>query len=253
MSVGEAAVGFSQLVRLEWFDQTVAMIRAGHDRAAVLRALDAHLAGTLSVGSRTRRNSRAKTLVILLKIWFDGPRELAALRASGLDLLGTLPPAERVAVYWGMTQAAYPFWGAVAAQVGRLLHLQGQVAARQIQQRMREALGDRQTVRNATQRVLRSCVDWGVLADTQRRGVYAPGARVEIADPRLAAWLAEALLARGGQRIGAGEFIGHPSLYPFRIAPMQARELAAHSAGLGLLRHGFGEDLLIPRAQRGNA
>ena len=116
--------------------------------------------------------------LFLHKIWFDGPTDIGRLRQAGLRLIDALPSADRVAVHWGTTQAAYPFcpfWGAVAAQVGRLLRLQDMATANQIQRRMREMCGDRQTVYVGTRRVLRSFVDWGVLSDARKRGVYARG------------------------------------------------------------------------------
>ena len=238
-------VGLSQRIRLVWLEETVALVAAGNDRAAVDQALEDLLADTLAVGSHTRRNSRAKTIIVLLKIWLDGAKDLAGLRQAGLRLIETLPVTERMAVHWGMTQAAYPFWRAVAAQVGRLLRLQNMASANQIQRRMRETLGDRQTVYVGTQRVLRSFVDWGVLADAPDRGVYAPGARIDIGCPSLAAWLVEALLTSGVGRASAAHLASHPSLFPFRLTSMDGREIVAESPRLELVRHGFGDDLVM--------
>ncbi len=205
------------------------------------------MADTVSPRTSTRRNSRAKTIIILLKVWLDGPKEIAALRQAGLGLLAGLPAEDRVAVYWGMVQAAYPFWRVVATQVGRLLRLQEMASAKQIQQRMREALGDRQIVYNATQRVLRSCVDWGILADAGPRGVYGPGRQVEVLDSSLAAWLIEALLTGGVGRASASQLLRHPSLYPFRFPALDARELVVQTPRLDLLRHGLDDDLVMLR------
>lgn len=131
--------------------------------------------------------------------------------------------------------------------------MQGMTSAKQIQQRMREALGDRQIVYNATQRVLRSCVDWGVLADGGPRGVYGPGRQVEVPDASLAAWLIEALLAGGVGRASANQLLRHPSLYPFRFAALGARELVAQTPRLELLRHGLDDDLVMLRTDVADA
>ena len=247
MSDVEMSVGFSQRIRLEWMRETAALVATGNDRAAVNQALEESLAGTLAVGSHTRRNSRAKTIIVLLKIWLGGPKDVADLRQAGLRLIAALPSTDRVAVHWGMTLAVYPFWGAVAAQVGRLLRLQEVLTANQIQRRMRETSGDRQTVYVGTQRVLRSFVDWGVLTDT-KRGVYAPGTCVDIGCVALAAWLVEALLASGVGRASAAHLTKHPSLFPFRFAPVDAREIVARSPRLELFRHSFGDDLVMLRS-----
>lgn len=243
-------VGLSQLIRLAWMEETVALIRAGNDRAAAERVLNESLAGTLAVGSNTRRNSRAKTIIALLKVWLDGPEEVFALREAGFDLLDALPPDDRIAVHWGMTQAVYPFWGAVAAHVGRTLRLQGSTSAAQVQRRMRESHGDRKTVYNATNRVLRSFVDWGVLASAEARGAYAPGCGVEVGNSPLAAWLVEALLTSGVGRGSAAQLLHHPSLFPFRFGTLDARDLAAQSPRLELLRHGYDDDLIMLVTER---
>ena len=242
-------VGLNQLIRLAWLEETVVLIRDGGDRPAVESALDDRLAGTLSVGSNTRRNSRAKTIIALLKIWLNGPAVVFALREAGFELLEALPAKSCVAVHWGMTQAVYPFWGAVAAHVGRILRLQGSASAGQVQRRMCESHGDRRTVYVGTQRVLRSFVDWGVLKDTGVRGVYAAGSTVEIDTSPLAAWLAEALLVGGKGATDAGHLLRDPSLFPFRIDPMTARDLVAQSTRLELVRHGSNDELVMLRKE----
>ena len=94
--------------------------------------------------------------------------------------------------------AAYPFFGAVAETVGRLMRLQGTCAAAQIQRRIREHLGERETVARAARRILRCFVDWGVLQETREKGVYQAIPAQPVQDKQLAAWLIEAaLLAQG--------------------------------------------------------
>ncbi|MDE0270955.1 MAG: hypothetical protein OXP11_07105 [Gammaproteobacteria bacterium] len=248
MNNGKMSVGLSQRIRLEWLERTAALARAGNDRTAAHDALDEMLAGELSVGSNTRRNSRAKTIITLLKIWFDGPPQVAALREAGQSLLPTLPSVDRLAIHWGMMMAVYPFWGAVATSVGRLLRLQGAASASQVQRRMRELYGDRETVSHATNRVLRSCVDWGVLADAKSRSVYEPSMNLEIVPPKLAAWLAEALLTGHMDPASSTHLLNHPSLFPFRVTPVDGRELVAHSARLELLQ-GIDDDLIMLRSR----
>ena len=249
MNNHKMSVGLSQRIRLEWLERTAALARAGNDRAAVHDALDEMLAGTLAVGSNTRRNSRAKTIIILLKIWLDGPPQVAALRQAGQALLEALEPPHRLAVHWGMTLAVYPFWGAVATAVGRLLRLQGAASASQVQRRIRELYGDRNTVSRATNRVLRSCVDWGALADAKSRGVYESNTNLEIVSPKLAAWLAEALLTGNMDSACPMNLVNHPSLFPFSVGPIYGRELVAHSSRLELLQ-GIDDDLIMLRSRR---
>ena len=67
--------------------------------------------------------------------------------------------------------AVYPFFGTVAESTGRLLHLQGAAAAAQVQRRVREQLGERETVSRAAWRILRAFVDWEALLETDEKGI----------------------------------------------------------------------------------
>jgi len=111
---------------------------------------------------------------------------------EGLDLLQRKPRQDHIAVHWGMIMAVYPFWSAVARQMGRLLRLQG--AAVHVQRRVREQYGEIDTVSRAARRVLRTYLDWGVLQDTNERGVYSAGSTVAVEGDHLIVWLVEAYL-----------------------------------------------------------
>ena len=247
MKATRSQVGISQRIRLEWLEATANLIMAGQDKETIRDALNEMLADKLSVNSNAVRGNRHKTITILTKIWRNVPPELVALRDDGLERLPTLDSAHRQAVHWGMTIAAYPFWGVVAAQTGRLLRLQNTASAAQVQRRVREQHGERQTVSRATARVLRSFVDWCVLADTKAKGVYVAGKRREITDPDVAAWLAEAVLR---SNVGGGRrrtVLRHPSLFPFQLPQVSAGQLASRSNRLEALRHGLDEETLLLR------
>jgi len=174
------------------------------------------------------------------------PSELEALRVEGLGLLRDYHQRDRLAIHWGMVMAAYPFWSHVAMQVGRLLKLQGSAAAAQVQRRVREQYGERETVSRAARRVLRSYLDWGVLQETGSRGVYSTGIVLTIGDSRLASWLLEASLhARVSCSAPLKDLIDSPDLFPFRVQPMSAERLAAASSRLDVLHHGLDEDLIM--------
>ena len=128
MNGRKAQIGFSQRIRLEWFEQTANLILAGNDKATINDSLQDLLQDKVSVGGKSVRGNREKVITILLKTWLTVPRELEKLRDEGLEILQGLPRKDRIAVHWGMALAAYPFWGAVAAHTGRLLRLQGTAA-----------------------------------------------------------------------------------------------------------------------------
>ena len=241
-------IGFSQRVRLEWFEQTARLILAGNNRAAIRDSLERLLQDKVSVGSQAVRGNRGKVVSILMKTWLTVPAGLEALRDDGLNLLRGLNGNDRIALHWGMASAAYPFWSVVAAYTGRLLRLQGVAAAAQIQYRVRERYGERQTASRAARRVLRTFIDWGVLDETPNKGVYAPGDRVAIRDPRLIAWMLEASLRARAKRLAPiQDLIESPSLFPFHLRHIPCEHLVSFSPRLDILRHGMDDNLVTLR------
>ncbi len=255
MSVFGNRIGFSQRVRLEWLEQTANLILAGNDKAAVNEALQELLKDKVSVAGTSKGSNRNKVISILQKIWVTTPENLISLRDDALAFLSaqssSLSPHHlSVAIQWGMVMAVYPFWSGVATQTGRLLRLQGSAAAAQVQRRVREQYGERETVSRAARRVLRSYLDWGVLKETGAKGVYSAGTMLAVEESRLIAWLAEASLhARANGSAPLKDLIDSPSLFPFRIKPVHAENLVAASSRLDLLRHGLDDDLVMLRKQ----
>ena len=241
-------IGFSQRVRLEWFEQTANLVLAGNDKISVNEALQALLQDKVSVGGQAERGNREKMITILLKTWLTVPNELKMLRDGGLELLNSIPRREHPAIHWGMVTAVYPFWSSVAVQVGRLLKLQGSASMAHIQRRLREQYGERETVSRAARRVVRSYLDWGLLHETEAKGSYTAGTILPIDDTRLIAWMTEATLyARANDLAPLKDLLDSPSLFPFRIKPIHADSLVAASCRLDVLRHGLDDDLIVLR------
>jgi len=241
-------IGFSQRVRLEWFDRTAQLVLAGNDKAAVNDALQELLKDKVSVGGQGRRGNREKVITILLKTWLTSPSELQALREDGLDLLRQLSSDQHLAIHWGMVTAVYPFWSGVATQTGRLLKLQGSAAAAHVQRRVREQYGERETVSRAARRVLRSFLDWGVLRETGSKGIYTPATTLFIEDPRPIAWLVEANLhARANGSASLRELLDSPSFFPFRLRPVPAERIRTLSPRLDSFRQGLDNEVVVLR------
>jgi hypothetical protein len=241
-------IGFSQRVRLEWFEQTANLVMAGNDETLVKDALQELLKDKVSVGGQAKRGNREKIITILLKTWLTVPKELKALRDEGLEHLKRTPRSDHLIIHWGMVMAVYPFWSSVALQVGRLLRLQDSAAAAHVQRRVREQYGERETVSRSARRVLRSYLDWGVLQETESKGIYTIGTTLYIDDPQLVSWLTEtALHARVNGSAPLRDLLDGPSFFPFRIKPIHAENLVAASSRLDIFRHGLDEDLVMLR------
>jgi hypothetical protein len=143
--------------------------------------------------------------------------------------------------------AAYPFFGAMAETVGRFMRLQGTCAAAQIQRRLREQLGERDTVARAARRILRCLVDWGILQETREKGVYQASPARPVQDKQLAAWLIEAaLLAQGTYTSVLQTLLQTPTLFPFRIPRLYAADLEGQGR-VESFRQGLDEDMVALR------
>ena len=96
--------------------------------------------------------------------------------------------------------------------------------------------------------VMRSYLDWGMLQETDTKGIYTAGTTLSVDDSRLIAWLTEASLhARVNGMAPLKDLIDSPNLFPFRLKPIPAESLMAASSRLDILRHGLDDDLVMLR------
>lgn len=236
-------IGFDRRIRLEWLEQTANLCLAGYKKNDIRLTLQDLLKDQLSHGGKTKRGCREKTITILMKIWATPPDKYVSFRNNGLELLKNLPQNEHLVIHWGMATVIYPFFGTIAEIIGRLLRLQNVVTASQLLRRIKEQYGDRSSVERAAKRVLRSMIDWGVLSDTDKKGVYQKCVGIPIADSILIAWIIEASLMAHNSSAGALRDIIHSSaLFPFMISPPNAVDLERNGR-LELFRHGLDEEM----------
>ena len=207
-------IGFSQRIQLDWLEYTANLVLAGNPREEIVAALGKRLRQQLSVGNDPKRGNRDKAITILTKVWVRVPKELRTLRDEGLEFLQRADAKDRMLVHWCMCMAVYPFFGTVAGATGRLLRLQGTAAAAQVQRRVRERLGERETVARATRRILRAFVDWGALLETDERGIYRGAAKPVANDSGLGTWVVKACL-----HASQGGFVLRPFASPARELP----------------------------------
>ncbi len=241
-------IGIDRRIRLKWLEYTSNLVLAGNDENKVKDELEQLLTSAFPSSSVNIRGSLSKTITILLKTWLHVHRDIHSLRDVGLELLQTVKKTDHLPIHWGMIIAAYPFWGTVAGQTGRLLRLQENVAVSQIQRRLREHYGERETVSRAAQRVIRSFVDWGVLDETSDKGIYSQGVTLSIKNPKLISWLVEAsLCARSNGSAAIKDLLDSTSLFPFRLTHISAEHLVSLSPRLELLRHGLDDNLVMLR------
>jgi len=238
-------IGFDRTLKLQWLHQTLALLRQGvavdEARRMLREVLSAELGGPEAV---------SKTLDVLRRLWLRPPEDLLPLRERAVRLSESGGSCELV-WHWGMCLAVYPFFRRVAEAAGRLVRLQGECFAGQVQRRMREQLGERPVVARAARHVLRSFVRWNVLQDAPEKGVYRAGPTLRVNDREAAAWLLEATLrGQDSTRARFSALLRSPALFPFLLDGVSARNLA--TSGVEATLEGLAEEVVTLRAAPGS-
>ena len=191
------------------------------------------------------RGAREKTITVLMHAWATVPQDLVPLRDDGLALLAGRRGRARLPVHWGMCLASYPFFRDVVETTGRLLNLQGTAALSQVTRRVAESWGERSTVIRATQRVVRSMVDWGVLEERGERGVFSGAVLSDVPEgDSVGAWLVEAVASDLGlPPRPLRSFQGSAMLFPMQL-DLTARDVAERPR-LEVQRRGLDEVVII--------
>jgi hypothetical protein len=208
-------IGFDRRLQLGWLDATVGLCQETLDPTAIserlLQRLELEIAGT---------EARRKTRTVLLRIWVKVSQEHRCLRNEALQLAAQIGSEECLWLHWGMSLLAYPFFRDVAATVGQLSRLQGTFSQAQVQRRMVEHWGQRTTLRRATQRLLRTFVDWDVLQDNNVRGSYDVALPRQTENRTLALWLLDCVLqANDAEQVSLRELGQLSYTFPFDLLP----------------------------------
>ena len=212
----DVGIGLDRRLDLEWLDIVAAQVASGEEvramRSKLFDVVDGKVAGGTKPGTASH-----KTVGVLMRTWAKVPKELIPFRDHALQILPSLTPAERLALHWGILISGFAFFGDVASSMGRLLALQGNLALSQLTRRISESWGERSTVNRATQRVVRSMVQWGGLADTESKGVYTQVPKRIPISGALTEVLFEAVLIHEGNGMVIERVTGHPALFPFLL------------------------------------
>jgi len=207
-------IGFDRKLQLDWLDATAGLCQESLDSGIVAARLHQQLESEIG-GLEARR----KTITVLLRIWVNVPVEYGRLRGEALQLAAQVSPEERLWLHWGMSLLAYPFFRDVAATVGQLSRLQGILSQAQVQRRMIENWGQRTTLQRSVQRLIRTFVEWGVLAETGERGSYEVCPLRQTENSALALWLLECTLRANGAEMPLMTLVQSPQLFPFDLTP----------------------------------
>ena len=248
MGTRRKTIGFDRKLRLDWLDATADWAVQGLSVADLRTRLEQLLAGR--VAGDGPHSARGKTMTVLLHIWVLVPDALVPLRDDGMALLRDRSGRDRLPLHWGMCVATYPFFRDVATTTGRLLSLQGTAALSQVVRRMTESWGERSTLIRAVQRVVRSFVEWGVLVETNERGIFSAAPKITVADgDGVGPWLLEAGISNcENQARPFRSLAGAASFFPLELK-LSPRHVEG-SPRLEVHRQGLDEDVVVLKQGR---
>lgn len=240
MKTPMAYLGFDRRLSLYWLDTTAGLLLRERDPVAIRAALHQQLGDVIS-GTAARR----KTITLLCRIWVTPPTA-PHLRDEALEMIPNLLPAERLWLHWGLTMLAYPFFRDITATLGRLFQIQGHCSVGQVTDRMINNWGERSTLIRATQRALRSLIEWDVIASQTPRGRLIGCSAQASATESLQIWLLDAALrAHQNEGVALNELAQLPQLFPFQLN-IALHELT-RSDRFETMAQGSGVTLVYPR------
>ena len=231
-------IGFDRKLDIEWLDAAAALAASLTPSEEARSQLGRLLGGNLA--NQSHHGAVYKTTTVLRRIWIDPFPQAEAVRDDALGLLGDVDADERLALHWAVVAAAYPFFCDVMGAIGRMLTLQDSVSLNLVTRRMVEGWGSRSTLPRAIQRVVRSAVQWGILADGPEKGLYTSSRQQTLLPRPLEILLVETMLLASGQESNSfDQLAGHPALFPFcmTITPTDLRganRLEVHRQGLDM-------------------
>ena len=233
-------IGFNRKVKADWLKEALKLTASGVTKDEIEPILKNKIA-KVNPGKETIR----KVFIYLNRVWIDPPDYCKRLRDGGLEIFTKKPNADTAFLLtWGMCIASYPFFGHVAEATGRLLRLQGEVQAVQVNQRIREKYGDRHFVHRSVRYNLSTFIDLGALKQGAQKGVYAKGKVHRPKNDLEISWLIEAVLhTQTNSNLPFTHLIHHGSLFPFNITDLSVTSLKKNPR-IEIFRHGLNEELV---------
>ena len=209
----EKQIGFRRNIYLSWLDATAAMCSETSDAQELRARLDPIVAEQVQSDE-----NRQYALLILINIWVSTRNQYPILRDDAVQLYAnTVTARDRLWLHYGLTLLAYPFFRTGMAAIGQLTCHGDAITTRGVERQLAKTLGQIGGLKNATERLIFSLRNWGVLIDTTQR--YAYGTRILPASSHtIELWMLEvALAAHPAQDLPFADLIRLPELFPFRF------------------------------------
>lgn len=228
-------IGFRRNIYLSWMDAAAAFCAETDDLDQVRERLDPVVAEQVK-----SRENRQKALSILLHIWGTSAATHPTLQGEAINLYAqSVTQADRVWLHYGMTLLTYDFFRLGVLIIGQLSRYSDDLTPKEVKQKVVAEMGELGAIEKATERILFSLRNWGVLAESERRNTYRPLRRqLTASNFPLEEWmLAVTLTAHPAQEIAFADLVRLPELFPFQFTIdvdhlRQSKLLAVHRQGI---------------------
>lgn len=241
-------IGIKQIIRIEWLERAASLLLSGVSNKEIRYELHEYLAHRRGDGENEMRGETARSQIvnIIMNVWVTPAPELINFRNAGLELLKSFG-AGYLPVHWSLISAAYPFWFNVAKQVGRLLNLQSQIQKQQIDKRLQEQYGERETINRNGRQVVRSFIAWNILIDENSPGCYSSGDKIFVTDIGVCTFLFESVLhCLPLKQIDLQTLLSNPSLFPFALPKITPQSIPKYNLRIELHGNiGIGESICL--------
>ncbi len=233
-------IGFGRNIYRLWLDAAGDLCTLTGDTQIIRQKLDRVVEPQVASA-----HNRRMAVDILVNIWVKTGKYHPSLHQSALELYRQLTTdQERLWLHYGLTLLYYPFFRDATAIIGMLNQHRTGIPPGDINQRMIAQHGQLGALEKATERVVSSLRDWGLLVPTERRYVYHP-LQHELTTPNIALqqWLlAAAIAANPAEELLFFDLMHLPELFPFHMT--LSIDVLRHSPFFEVHRQGISFDMV---------
>lgn len=137
----------------------------------------------------TSQEAENKTRKVLTRVWVVPPIGARAMVRWGIKHQHEV--TDRRVLHFGALLATFPFFGSIAAAVGRQIHLDGAADRKALRAFARSTFGEREFIDAGASKSLATMSNLGVL-DGAKEGPYRVGSRLRV-PPSFSTWFLHAL------------------------------------------------------------
>lgn len=212
-------VGLTNVITMDWLNEIASYSAQGIDRKEAGRMLTATISQHLS-----SHDNIWKTRTILQKLWYDAT---SLLLKHAREQYCSAMPDEKMALHWALFMDQYAIFCDMCDAMGHLYAFRDVITLQQIKERIYGKWGERNTLRTALTKIVRTIKELGAVTAGEQKGNYVL-MKHTISDPHVAGILLYATLHCTDMRYMTwANFVSHPAMFPFDFVGMDEADMAA--------------------------